>query len=175
MTERLPVSTLWNGAFAIPIIGSILKAVPCVGIERTRGQEAGRVAALREMIAHLRAGRSLVVGCEGKRDDALNEFEYGAAFLSLHTGVPVVPVSLRGVQGIYTKLSWPERFRGRVEVILHPPLDPAGFEAGGGSRVEIAARFTEAIRNIVAADLDYGVKQPSAAANKQAGQTSITP
>ncbi len=155
ISGQVPVSTVWDGAYAIPIIGGILKAVPCIAVDTKPSRDVERMAALREMIAHLRAGRCLIIGSEGERRDQLGEFEGGAALLSLHTGVKIVPVSLRGVQGLFSDLSWPDRYRGKVEIILHAPLDPAEFEAGGGSRAEIVARFTKAIRERVASQLDY--------------------
>jgi 1-acyl-sn-glycerol-3-phosphate acyltransferase len=117
--------------------------------------------AVREMAAHLRAGRFLVMGSEGERRDKLGEFEGGAALLSLHTGVKVVPVSLRGVQNLFRDLSWPNRYRGNVELVLHTPLDPEDFKAAGGTRREIVARFTRAIHDAVAADLDYEAEDAS--------------
>lgn len=156
--EVFPVPVVWRGMLDIPILGSLINALPCVLLSHDHGKEEERVAALREMIGHLRAGQCLVMSCEGRRCDALTQFQQGAAFVSLHTKVPVVPISLRGALGLFSGLSRPDRFHGNVEVILHPPIDPAKFEEAGGTRAEIIARFTEAIRDTVAADLDYGVE-----------------
>jgi len=154
-TGQMPVSTVWDGAYNIPIIGGILKALPCIAVDTRPGQHDARMQSLREMIAHLRAGRSLIIGCEGERRDQLGEFHGGAAFLSLLTGVKVIPISVRGTQGLFSELSWPERFRGRVDIILHKPLDPAEFAGAGTSRAETIRRFTRAIRDAVASDIDY--------------------
>jgi 1-acyl-sn-glycerol-3-phosphate acyltransferase len=158
ISGQMPVSTVWDGAYAIPVISGILKALPCIAVDTQPGRDVERMAALREMIAHLRAGRCLVIGSEGERRDQLGEFEGGAALLSLHTGVRIVPVSLRGVRGLFSDLSWPDRYWGKVEIILHAPLDPSEFEAGGGSRAEVVARLTTAIREQVASQLDYAAK-----------------
>lgn len=156
-TGKVAVSTVWDGAYNIPIIGGILKAVPCIAVDTRPGQNAARRKALREMAAHLRAGRSLIIGSEGERRDELGEFEGGAALLSLLTHVKVVPVSVRGVQELFRDLSWPNRYRGNVEIVLHAPLDPMKFEVAAGSRKEAVARLTQAIRDNVAADVDYAV------------------
>lgn len=162
VSGQLAVSTVWDGAYKIPIIGGILKAVPCIGVDTRPDRSAERMKALREMVAHLRAGRHLIIGSEGERRDELGKFEGGAAQLSLLTRIQVVPVSLLGVRELFRDLSWPNRYRGNVEIILHAPLDPAQFEAAGGSRKETVARFTQAIRDTVAADLDYAVGDISA-------------
>jgi 1-acyl-sn-glycerol-3-phosphate acyltransferase len=152
---ELPIPAVWDGVFDLPIIGGIVKAIPCVAIDTRVENERRRTAAVRELVGHLRAGRSIILACEGERHDQLGDFKHGAAFISLLTGVPVLPISLRGVQGLFRNLSWPDRYRGKVEAILHTPLHPARFEAEGGTRAEMITRFTQAIREQVAADLDY--------------------
>lgn len=156
---QLPVPVVWNGVAKIPLIGSMLKAVPCVWIDSAEEAVSDRVLSFREMCAHLRAGRSLLVASEGERRDQVGKFKDGTALLALHTGAKVVPISLRGVQGLFSNRSWPTRFRGNVEFVLHAPLDPAKFAAAGGSRAEIVARFTHAIRTAVLADLDYSAQE----------------
>ncbi len=156
--EVFPIPVVWRGMIDIPILGSLINALPCVLLSHDLDRKKERVTALRQMIGHLQAGRCLVMSCEGRRCDALAEFQQGAAFVALRTKVPVVPISLRGAQGLFSGMSRPDRFRGNVEVVLHPPMDPAKFEAGGGTREEVVARFTEAIRDVVASELDYGAK-----------------
>lgn len=155
VTRALPVPAVWEGVFNLPVIGGIVKAIPSVAIDTRMENDTRRVTAVRELVQHLRAGRCVVIACEGERHDHLGEFKDGAAFLSMLTRVPVLPISLRGVQGLFKSLSWPDRYRGAVEAVLHAPLAPAQFEAAGGTRDEILARFTRAIREQVAADLDY--------------------
>lgn len=157
-TGEWPVPVVWSGVAKIPIVGGFLKAVPCVWVNHSQGEEADRVAVLREMIGHLRNGRCLMMACEGRRQDALGEFAQGAALAALHTGVAVVPVSLRGVQGLYNEMTRPRRFWGRVEIVIHAPLAPSAFESANEARAETLARFTTAIREQVASQLDYAAK-----------------
>lgn len=157
-TGEWPVPVVWCGVARMPIVGGFLKAVPCVWVDHSQGEEAGRAAVLREMIDHLRQGRCLVMACEGERKAALGEFAQGVALTALHTGVAVVPVSLRGVQGLYDKITRPRRFRGCVEIVLHPLLKPAAFENAHETRTETLARFTAAIREQVASQLDYATE-----------------
>lgn len=67
---------------------------------------------------------------------------------------------------------WPERYQGTVEAVLHAPLSPEQFEAAGGTRDEIVRRFTRAIREQVAADLDYPLDKAVAESQpSRGGQT----
>ncbi|OHE82754.1 MAG: hypothetical protein A2107_15710 [Verrucomicrobia bacterium GWF2_62_7] len=164
ITGELPVPVVWRGVFDLPVIGSILRALEAVSVSHDRGDEAERAAAVQEMIGLVRAGHCLVMACEGKRLDALGDFELGAAFTSLNSGVPVVPVSLRGSQGLFSEMSWPQRFRGKVEIVLHPPLDPADFDVDGSCSTETLNRFTQTIRDHVASCIDYPVEEAGAKA-----------
>jgi 1-acyl-sn-glycerol-3-phosphate acyltransferase len=157
-TGAWPVPVVWCGVAKIPIVGGFLKALPCVWVDHSQGEEADRVTVLREMIGHLRNGRYLLMACEGQRQDALGEFAQGAALAALHTGVAVVPVSLLGVQGLYDEMTRPRRFWGRVEIVIHAPLAPSAFERTNETRAETLARFTTAIREQVASQLDYSAK-----------------
>lgn len=157
--HRLPVPAAWAGALDMRIVGPILRAVPCVGIERRRGQEAKRMAAVRELVRHVKDGRWLIFSAEGKRQEALGKFEEGPAFVSLLTGVPVLPVTIRGAHNLYSDMNRIPRLWGRVEVVGHPPIDPKEFQSAGGTRDEILARMTAAIRERVSAALDYQVAE----------------
>jgi len=158
ITGELPAPVVWNGVFKFPIIGGILRALEAVSVSHDQGDEVERAAAVQEMIGLVRAGHCLVMACEGNRYDALGDFELGAAFTSLSSGVPVVPISLRGSQGLFSEMSWPQRFRGEVEIVLHPPLDPADFDVDGSCSAGTLNRFTQAIRTQVASCIDYPVE-----------------
>lgn len=157
VTGELPAPVVWRGVFDIPFIGNILRAMPAVAVRHGRGDELDRAASVQEMVGLVRAGHCLLIACEGQRHDTLGVFEQGAAFTSLASGVPVVPASLRGAQGLFNELSGPKRLWGNVEIVLHPPLDPQEFEAAASSQAEAAAKFTQAIRDRVASALDYAV------------------
>lgn len=161
LTGELPVPVVWKGVFDMPVIGGILRAIEAVSVSHDPGDEAERAASVQEMIGLLRAGHCLVMACEGKRSDALGDFELGAAFASLSSGVPVVPVSLRGAQGLFSEMSWPRRFRGKVELVLHPPLEPTDFDKAGSCSTAVLDRFTQAIRDEVASCIDYPVEGDS--------------
>ncbi len=65
-----------------------------------------------------------------------NAFRPGAAYLSLSTGVPVIPV--------YTDGSY---FRKkRAHVVIGTPMHPADYAADGGNSKESITRYAEAMR-----------------------------
>jgi 1-acyl-sn-glycerol-3-phosphate acyltransferase len=157
--HRLPVIAAWAGALRMRVLGPLLRAVPCVGIERRRGQEAKRMAAVRELVRHVKDGRWLIFSAEGKRQEELGKFEEGPAFIALLTGVPVLPVTVRGAHNLYSDMKRMPRLWGRVEVVGHPLIDPKQFQSGEASRDEVLAKMTAAIREQVSAALDYGVQE----------------
>jgi 1-acyl-sn-glycerol-3-phosphate acyltransferase len=163
---EMPVPVIWQGTLQYPIVGSWLRAWRVVPIGRTSHTTA-RSMALMQMVLHLRHGRSFTIACEGKRLDALGPFRPGAAWAAMQTGVLVVPCSLRGVQPLFKKLPWPDKFRGNVEVHFHPPLDPRAF----GSVDEL----TQAIRRAIASQIDYPLQENVGASGGGRPARSNTP
>jgi 1-acyl-sn-glycerol-3-phosphate acyltransferase len=151
---EFPAAAVWRGTLEMPIVGPALRALPsvCVGIRKDKLQ---RMAATRAIIRLLKQGHTMVMSCEGIRRDTLGEFQPGTAFASLHTGVPVLPISLRGIQGLYSEMSGPDRFWGRVEIVLHPPLHPAEFRPPGRSMDDAIEAMTQAVRRSIASAIDY--------------------
>ena len=147
---EMPVPVIWQGALEYPLLGRCFRAWRAVSIGRSSHTTACSMA-LRQMVLHLREGRSLIMACEGKRLDALGPFRRGAAWAALRTGALVVPCSLHGAESLFSKMPWPDKFWGNVEVRIHPPLDPRAF----GSVDEL----TEAIRRAVASQIDYPLQE----------------
>jgi 1-acyl-sn-glycerol-3-phosphate acyltransferase len=82
---------------------------------------------IRASLAHLEAGGVIALFPEGRRVERFGDLEPrpGAAWLAVRAGVPLVPVAMTGtdqVLGIDNKLR-----RGRVGVIVGPPLHPEGM------------------------------------------------
>lgn len=99
----------------------------------------------------LRDGWNLVIFPEGTRspDGARARFKLGAAYLAINTGVPVVPVGLRGTFAAMPRgRSWPVPGRPEVSVRFGRPLRP-----GEGDDVRgFTARLTAEVDRLVTED-----------------------
>jgi 1-acyl-sn-glycerol-3-phosphate acyltransferase len=124
------------GAFPVPFEGS------------------STIKAMKEALRALKDGAVLTVFPEGAREFADGEmlpFKSGAVQLALHTGVPVLPVTVRGGNRIWPQTKkYPRLFR-RVEIIYHPVINLAEMnEADPHDDLEY---WTEMLREIIASGL----------------------
>lgn len=88
-----------------------------------------------------REGKSLGFFPEGTftRIPGLRPFRMGAFLAAAQAGTPVVPVILRGTRSMLRAGSWFPR-RGRLQVIVQPPLQPTGKDWLSVVRLRDAAR-----------------------------------
>jgi len=143
--------------FATPFMAWVAKQVHVVPIDPdsnlTRAMKAGAYG--------LRHGKVLLLFPEGERsiDGSVKRFKKGAAILSLHLGVPVVPVAMDGVFDVWPRnrpLQWRALLpNGNVRILMEMglPLEPHAL--GGASPAEPAtierqyAAATERLRDAV--------------------------
>lgn len=104
--------------------------------EREHGAaDADRLAAL------VRGGQSLVIFPEGRlaRAPGLRSFHMGAFAVAAQTGVPAVPVAIRGTRTILR----PEHHfprKGAVEIVIGEPILPSGTGWAAAVELQHAAR-----------------------------------
>ena len=96
-----------------------------------RHDTAAAVKALQPAVQKLRDGISLVIAPEGTRSasPALGPFKKGAFHVAMQAGVPIVPIVIRNSG----ELMWRGAttiHAGTVQVVVLPPVDTAGWEAG---------------------------------------------
>ena len=113
-------SLLW-----LPLIGAYLWAADHVPIERSSPFRAKR--SLDRAAVRIRAGTSVALFPEGTRrgTQGLGLFKRGSFLLAIGAGVPVVPVSLAGVQHLVPQGLGSLR-GGSVSLQLHAPVSTAG-------------------------------------------------
>jgi 1-acyl-sn-glycerol-3-phosphate acyltransferase len=131
--------------FDNPIFGFIIRA--CNSIPLDRGQ--ADVGAIRAALAALAAGRGLLIFPEGTRsaDGVIAEAKAGAGLLACKSGVPVVPIHIRGARDVLPRGALFPLGAARVRVRFGRPLAPAEYDPG---RLH-PERFMEASRRILEA------------------------
>jgi 1-acyl-sn-glycerol-3-phosphate acyltransferase len=90
-----------RGLFQIPFLGWHLKRAGHIPVPR--GDARAAVKTMNTAAQMIRdRGISLLIFPEGgrSRDGSLGEFKEGAAYIAIHAGVPLVPVSLQGTREV---------------------------------------------------------------------------
>ncbi len=128
-----------------PLLRNWMEYVNCVLIER--GNPRKGLLAIKEGIKLLKGGYSMVLFPEGTRsvNGELNEFKPGSLRLATKSGVPVVPVTIKGAHGIMPKGKLVIR-PVDVEIIISPPIYM-------DEEVDSNA-LTEKVQNIIAKELE---------------------
>ena len=125
----LPIQFRWLAKaelFKIPIFGRAMSGAGYVKIDRSN-----RVSAIRsidEVAAKMKNGVSVMIFPEGTRsqDGHLKSFKKGGFVMAVDTGVPIVPIILRGTRSIMAKGSW--RIKpDKVALFIEKPIDTSGF------------------------------------------------
>jgi 1-acyl-sn-glycerol-3-phosphate acyltransferase len=143
---RRPVRYLaWDAAFNWPVVGSFLRLFGAWPLQL----DGTDPAPIRRSLQWIREGGAVVIFPEGGRgepDGSTRKFKPGAVRMALETGVPILPVTIRGGHRV-----WPSYYRfprlGQVEVIYHPLIVVEQTE--GEDVRECARRETERLAEII--------------------------
>lgn len=105
----------------VPVFGWTLAAGPYILMDRTDPRNA--LASIEEAAAQIRDGASVVIFPEGTRtpDGTLGAFKRGGLMLATKSGVPMVPVAIRGTYKLLSRHDKKVR-PGRVEVVIGTPI-----------------------------------------------------
>ena len=114
----------------------------------TRG--SADLEALRRCIVVIKSGEPLVLFPEGTRQngDVLQPLFDGAAYVSLKTQVPIVPVGIGGSENIMPSGSWRIR-RRRCAAVVGEPIYPPEIDSSRTNRAEVrelTARLAQALQ-----------------------------
>jgi len=112
--------------FKIPIFGRAMRGAGYVSIDRFNRESA--FESIREAAGKIKNGVSVMIFPEGTRstDGAIRSFKKGGFIMAIDSGVPIVPVILRGTWSIMSKKSLRIN-AGEVYMDIQKPLDTAGF------------------------------------------------
>ena len=105
----------------LPVISTWMKLMKCVFMDRKDVRQS--VRAINEGVEVLKDGYSLVIFPEGTRskDGSLGEFKAGSLKLATKSGVPVIPVTIKGTNKIMEKNSLIIK-PSKVEIIISPAI-----------------------------------------------------
>jgi len=134
----------------IPIFGWALWLAGFIFIDQ--GDRERAIRSLEHAARRIRRGTSIVVFVEGTRspDGRLLPFKKGPFFLALQSGVPIVPVSVRGGHALMPKGSL-KAIPGTIEVLFGEPIETSGYS------LETRDSLIEAVRRRIAAGLSGDV------------------
>jgi 1-acyl-sn-glycerol-3-phosphate acyltransferase len=135
--------------FDNPIFGAVIRA--CHSIPLDRGE--ADIGAIRVALAALQAGHGLLIFPEGTRshDGKIQEAKAGAGLLACKSGVPVVPIHIRGARDILPRGAHFPVGGARLRVRFGPPLSPKDYDPGKDHperTVEASRRILSAIKSL---------------------------
>ncbi len=106
-----------------PIISSWMEAMNCVFIDRKDRRSA--VKSIRDGVDKLKNGHSIVIFPEGTRSKGgpIAEFKGGSLRLAKDSGVPIVPIAIKGTSDIFEKNNRLVR-PANVTITVCPPFHP---------------------------------------------------
>jgi len=110
----------------IPLLGWAMKRAGYISIDRSSPAKARRT--LTRAVQRIKSGTSLVMFAEGTRgyDGHLQPLKRGAFQLAIASGVPVVPVAIKGTKEIMPKGSF-KIHKGLVTIQLDTPIETFNY------------------------------------------------
>jgi 1-acyl-sn-glycerol-3-phosphate acyltransferase len=143
--------------FRIPIFGWGLTAggfIPIDRGDRTKGRQSFATA-----LARIKSGTSLLLFPESTRamTDVLLPFQRGGFLIAMKTGLPIVPVGIRGTRAVQHKGSWAIR-PGPVEVRYGTPIDISAY--GVRRKKELIAEVRARIAELAGLDVGSDTEAP---------------
>ncbi|HUT71078.1 MAG TPA: lysophospholipid acyltransferase family protein [Desulfatiglandales bacterium] len=110
----------------IPVLGWSIKRAGYISINRSSPAKARRT--FERAVDRIKSGTSLVMFAEGTRgyDGHLQPLKRGAFQLAVASGVPVVPVAIKGTKEIMPKGSFTIR-KGSIVIQLGEPIETISY------------------------------------------------
>jgi 1-acyl-sn-glycerol-3-phosphate acyltransferase len=146
----LPVQFRWLAKaelFKIPMFGRAMLAAGYVKIDRFNQQSA--FESISEAAQKMKNGVSVMIFPEGTRskDGRIRPFKKGGFVMAVDSGVPIVPVIIRGTWPIMAKSSLRIN-RGDVEMEIAGPIDTIGYTR------ETKEELMEKVRTVICQKFD---------------------
>ena len=147
---HLPVQFRWLAKmelFKIPIFGRAMRNAGYISIDRNHRESAFK--SLEVAADKIKRGKSVLIFPEGtrSRDGKIRSFKKGGFVLAINSGVPIVPVVIKGTYTIMTK----GKFRvnpGHVSMVINRPINTAAYSR------ETKERLMETVRSVICDGLE---------------------
>jgi 1-acyl-sn-glycerol-3-phosphate acyltransferase len=120
----------------VPVLGFLLERSENIVIDRASGGKT-----IRRALAVADHGYSICVFAEGHRfsDNAVHEFNEGAAWLAIATKLPCIPIAVRGTAEVMppgARFALPWR---RIRLVVRAPISTVGLKSA--DRVKLTRRL----------------------------------
>ncbi|HEY1501600.1 MAG TPA: lysophospholipid acyltransferase family protein [Acidobacteriaceae bacterium] len=126
----LPVRTsafLKRSLMKIPVLGWGMRLANFIPVDRD-GRVESAIASMEDATRVLASGVNVLSFVEGtrSRDGRLQPFKKGSFYLAMHSGAPVVPVSIYGTESMMKRGSV-KIYPGTAHVVFHQPIRPQDY------------------------------------------------
>jgi 1-acyl-sn-glycerol-3-phosphate acyltransferase len=123
----------------VPILGYYCYKAGHIYIDRSNHNAA--IESINKAKNKIKDGTSVVFFPEGTRSDTgqIKEFKKGAFRFALDVGLPLLPVTIAGTRDILPANST-GLFPGNATMIIHKPLDTAGYNEGSIDQLMASAK-----------------------------------
>lgn len=126
----IPFQFRWTAkaeVFTIPFLGWHLSRSGHIKIVRHDRHQS--LAAIQKATETLRNGATVVIFPEGTRsiDGTLKPFKKGAFHMSMDSGLPIVPVTIKGSREVSKKGDWNIGYQKEITVTFHDALRPENY------------------------------------------------
>jgi putative phosphoserine phosphatase/1-acylglycerol-3-phosphate O-acyltransferase len=134
-----------------PVVGPLLRQIDTIFVDR---DDRDQSAVLKQSLAVLKSGRSLVIAPEGSRSTLghIQPFKHGAFYMAKKAGVPLIPIVLHNVKdalpngGIFIRAT-------TVRVTVLPPMHPGQMGGVRQACERMEQQYAEVLGNSTIAAL----------------------
>jgi 1-acyl-sn-glycerol-3-phosphate acyltransferase len=136
----------WDKAYNRKIIGGLMKFFGAFPVNPERGGKES----YKKSLEILREGGTLVLFPEGSReffDGKMLPFKSGAARIAIEANVPILPVTIRGANRVWSQEMKRPKFFRRIEITYHPLIQTKLPESETGR--DYATKLTAEMEKII--------------------------
>jgi 1-acyl-sn-glycerol-3-phosphate acyltransferase len=113
--------------FRVPIWGRAMQRAGFISLDRKRREQSRQTLLASADVLH--EGTSIWIAPEGTRskDGSLAEFRKGGFHLAFSSGSRILPITVTGTRAVLPAKGLHINDGCRVQVVIHPPIDPRAF------------------------------------------------